>query len=220
MSPSRRIGLLGGTFDPIHVGHLDVARAAQRELELTAIHVLPANVPPHRPQPVASAFHRFAMASIAVAGARGWRASDLELRMPAPSYTSHTLQLYAERGYSPDELFFLIGVDAFGEIQHWHDYPAVLGAARFVVVSRAGYEPDVQPDAGVDRAIFLQAQTADVSSSAIRQARAEGRSIAGMVPAGVQQHIEQHGLYTPMPPDRRPEKRRADTAADRLHGKN
>ncbi len=216
MRLSRRIGLLGGTFDPIHTGHLDVARAAQRELDLTAIHVLPANVPPHRPQPVASPFHRFAMVSIAVAGIKGWRASDLELRIPAPSYTSQTLRHYADRGYSPDELFFLIGVDAFREIAHWHDYPAVLDAARFVVVSRTGYESHDRSD----RAIFLQAQTADVSSSAIRQARAAGRSIAGMVPAGVQQHIEQHGLYTPMPPDRRREERRADVAADRLHGQN
>jgi nicotinate-nucleotide adenylyltransferase len=224
MNASRRIGLLGGTFDPIHSGHLDVARAAQRELELTAVHVLPANVPPHRPQPVATAFHRFAMAAIAVAGTRGWRASDLELRMAPPSYTAHTLRRYHERGYAADELFFLIGADAFEDIEHWHDYPAVLDAARFVIVSRPGYPVNMVRLNGQtkrsERAIFLDVQTEDVSSSAIRRARAEGRSIAGMVPPGVQQHIEQHGLYTPMPPDRRPEERREKSAADRLHGEN
>ena len=215
MTATRRIGLLGGTFDPIHTGHLDVARAAQRELELTAVHVIPSQVPPHRPQPVASAFHRFAMAAIAITGVKGWRVSDLELRMAPPSYTAHTLRHYHERGYAPDELFFLIGADAFKDIHQWHEYPAILSAARFVVVSRAGYEAGQR-----GRAIFVQAGTMDVSSSAIRQARAEGRSIDGLVPPGVQQHIEQHGLYTPMPPDRRPQERRDARAADRLHGEH
>ena len=225
MTARRRIGLLGGTFDPIHTGHLDVARAAQRELELTAIHVIPSQLPPHRPQPVASAFHRFAMAAIAIVGVRGWRVSDLELRMAPPSYTAHTLRHYHARGYSPDELFFLIGADAFKDIEQWHDYPAILDAARFVVVSRAGYAVRLnsqtkQSDDQSDRAIFIQAQTLDVSSSAIRLARAEGRPIDGLVPPGVQQHIEQHGLYTPMPPDRRPQERRDARAADRLHGED
>jgi nicotinate-nucleotide adenylyltransferase len=220
MAVTRRIGLLGGTFDPIHTGHLDVARAAQRELGLTAVHVLPANVPPHRPQPIASAFHRFAMAAIAVAGEKGWRVSDLELRMPPPSYTSHTLRHYHERGYAANELFFLIGADAFHEIHHWHDYPAILDAARFVVVSRPGYDPAAAQVSDTERAVFVQAQTTDVSSSAIRRARAEGRPIDGMVPPAVQQHIEQHGLYSPMPPDRRLLTRRDPVAADRLHGKN
>jgi nicotinate-nucleotide adenylyltransferase len=225
MSAPRRIGLLGGTFDPIHTGHLDVARGAQQELGLTAVHVLPSNVPPHRPQPVASAFHRFAMASLAVAGTDGWRASDLELRMATPSYTMHTLRCYHQRGYAPDELFFLIGADAFREIHHWHEYPAILDAARFVVVSRPGYPVSDTDPAGVrhvgqERAIFLAVQTTDVSSSAIRQARAEGRSIRGLVAPGVEQHIEQHGLYSPMPPDRRPQARRDALAADRLHGED
>ena len=221
MVAPRRIGLLGGTFDPIHSGHLDVARSAQRELELTAVHVLPANVPPHRPQPVASVFHRFAMAALAVAGVKGWRVSDVELRMPTPSFTAHTLRYYHERGYAPDELYFLIGADAYRDLPQWHDYPAILDAARFVVVSRPGFEVRLNSQTKQsDRAILIDAQTADVSSSAIRRARAEGRPIDGMVPAAVQQHIEQHGLYTPMPPDRRPQERREPTAADRLHGQN
>ena len=217
----RRVGLLGGTFDPIHTGHLDVARVAQRELSLTAVHVLPANVPPHRTQPSASAFHRFAMVSIAVAGATGWRASDLELRMPAPSYTSNTLRHYHARGYASDELFFLMGADAFKDIQQWHDYPAILDAARFVVVSRPGFEVGLNSQTKQsERAIFIRAETMDVSSSAIRLARSEGRPIDGLVPPGVQQHIEQHGLYSPMPPDRRLQTRRDPVAADRLHDEN
>ena len=212
MVAPRRIGLLGGTFDPIHTGHLDIARAAQRALDLTYVHVIPASVPPHRPQPVASGFHRFAMAAIAVAGARGWRASDLELRLPAPSYTAQTLKYFLGRGYAPEELYFIIGADAFKDVHLWFDYPAVLRAARFVVVSRPGFPAnETSPPARTERsdmAVFIDAVTADVSSSAIRRARALGQSIEGMVPPGVQQHIEQHGLYTPMPPDRRPGPRR------------
>ena len=116
VSTVRRIGLLGGTFDPIHTGHLDVARAAQRELDLPYVDFLTAHVPPHRPQPAASSFHRFAMTALAVNGVKGWRASDLELRMPAPSYTSQTLERFRERGYRPSELFFLLGADAFRDI--------------------------------------------------------------------------------------------------------
>lgn len=213
MAAPRRIGLLGGTFDPIHNGHLDVARAAQRALDLTDVHVIPASVPPHRPQPAASGYHRFAMAAIAVAGTSGWRASDVELQLPPPSYTAHTLRHFHERGYAPEELFFIVGADAFKDVSQWHDYPAILDAARFVVVSRPGHPvAEVKKFNGLTgqtEIVFVDAATADVSSSAIRRACAAAQSIAGMVPAGVQQHIEQHGLYVPAAPDRRPPDRRA-----------
>jgi nicotinate-nucleotide adenylyltransferase len=220
----RRIGLLGGTFDPIHAGHLDVARAAQQQLDLTYIHMITANVPPHRPQPIASSYHRFAMTALAVAGVKGWRASDIELRLPTPSYTAQTLKQFHDRGYLPSELYFMIGADAFRDIAQWRDYPRILDTARFVVVSRPGFPvSDVRAANQIDQRdaiIFIDAATADVSSTAIRQLRASGQSIAGMVPPSVQQHIEQHGLYTPMPPDRRPERRRDSAAAGRLHGED
>jgi nicotinate-nucleotide adenylyltransferase len=217
----RRIGLLGGTFDPIHTGHLDVARAAQRALDLTYLHIIAANVPPHRTQPIASNFHRFAMTALAVSGVKGWRASDLELRMPAPSYTSQTLKQFHERGYAPEELYFILGADAFRDIHQWHDYPQILDAAHFVVVSRPGFPAgEVRLESQAyksDLIILIDEPTADVSSSAIRQARASGQPIDGMVPPIVQQHIEQHGLYSPMPPDRRPRDTRESAAAGRLH---
>jgi nicotinate-nucleotide adenylyltransferase len=221
----RRIGLLGGTFDPIHAGHLDVALAAQRTLDLTYMHVITANVPPHRPEPIASSFHRFAMTALAVAGVKSWRASDLELRMPAPSYTSRTLKQFHERGYDPMELYFVLGADAFKDIHLWRDYPQILDAAHFVVVSRPEYPVSALPEpeprgAGATSIILIDAATADVSSSAIRQARALGQPINGMVPPSVQQHIEQHGLYSPMPPDRRPRDARESAAAGRLHGED
>jgi nicotinate-nucleotide adenylyltransferase len=234
----RRIGVLGGTFDPIHSGHLDMAEAAARALNLTRIYVITANFPPHRGQPQASSFHRFAMVSMAVAGRPGWRASDLELRTSTTSYTSDTLKMFHQREYAPCELFFVLGSDAFAEVATWRDYPSLLDAAHFVVVSRPGLpvgllsarlpqladrmvRPPIDAITQIDPVIILiEAPTADVSSTAIRERRAHGLSIGGMVPPFVQQHIEQHGLYTAMGPGRRGSDAPRASEAGRLHGEN
>jgi nicotinate-nucleotide adenylyltransferase len=232
----RRIGILGGTFDPIHWGHLEAAFAAETTLNLMRVLVVPASLPPHRPQPNASSFHRFAMVSLAVGGRAGWRASDLELRDESQSYTSATLQKFHDRGYKASELYFIVGSDAFADIASWMNYPAILDAAHFVVISRPGHPVDdiphrlpnlahrmVRPPldaiSHVDPMIVLiDTPTADVSSSAIRDRRARGESIATLVPDPVRQHIEQHGLYTPASPGRRASDRPAGEPAARLHG--
>jgi nicotinate-nucleotide adenylyltransferase len=237
-SSARRIGILGGTFDPIHWGHLDLADAAVQALELTRLFVITANVPPHRPQPLASSYHRFAMVSLAVLDRPDWRAADLELRHDAPSFTSRTLDLFHERGYVSSELFFVIGADAFAEIASWRDYPRILDSAHFVVVSRPGFsalelprrlpklanrmaKPPIDAVAQIDPLIILlDAPTADVSATAIRERRATGESIAGLVPPHVQQHIEQHGLYSSMTPGRRKLDATRSQAAGRLHEEN
>ena len=141
----RRVGILGGTFDPIHYGHLDVGDAAQTALGLSRMYVVTANVPPHRRQPVASPFQRYAMVVLAVGQRPGWRASDMELRLEGPSYTSDTLARYSQRGYEHAELFFVIGADAFAEIMTWHDYPQIMDAANFAVVSRPGLSVSALP---------------------------------------------------------------------------
>jgi nicotinate-nucleotide adenylyltransferase len=232
------LGILGGTFDPIHDGHLDLGRAAQDALGLTELLIVPANIPPHRPQPIASAFHRFAMVSLAVAGLEGWRASDLELVAAARSFTTDTLAELRQRGYAPLELFFVIGADAFAEIESWKDYPAILTRAHFVVVSRPGFAADAlgrrlpllaprmmrQPFKGASQSgpmiYLIEAPTANVSSTAIRQRRAEGQSIAGLVPPMVQQHIEQHRLYAAPRPDSHRLGAGSAQSADRLHGQD
>jgi nicotinate-nucleotide adenylyltransferase len=235
---ARRVGILGGTFDPIHCGHIDVADWAAQTLGLSRMFVIPSNIPPHRPQPFASAYHRFAMVSMAVAGHQGWRAADLELRGGAPSFTSATLTRFRQRGYSPSELFFVIGADAFAEIGSWRDYPRILDAAHFAVVSRPGLSvkelprrlprladrmarPPIDDIAQMDPLIILiDSATADVSSTAIRQRLADGESIAGLVPPNVQQHIEHHGLYSSQTSGRRRSDAPPGPAADRLHGKD
>jgi nicotinate-nucleotide adenylyltransferase len=213
--PERRVGILGGTFDPIHNGHLDAGAAAMTALGLTELQVVPAHIPPHRPQARASGYHRFAMVALAVSGRAGWRGSDLELRHEAPSYTSATFERLHQAGYGPRELFFVVGADAFVEVRTWRDYPQILGGANFAVVSRPGHPvgdlPSQLPELssrfltpssiaarGVSPSIFLiDAQTAQVSSTAIRLRRRSGQSIADLVPPGVRQHIEQHDLYSP-----------------------
>jgi nicotinate-nucleotide adenylyltransferase len=236
MGRARRIGIFGGTFDPIHCGHIDLARAAEAALGLTRVLVMPSNVPPHRPQPLASAHHRFAMVAFAVARHPTWRVSDLEVRGDAPAYTSATLAKFHERGYAPAELFFLIGADAFAEIGTWKDYPQILDRGHFAVVSRPGWSvvdlphrlpqlasrmapPPLDPLDQLDSTIVLiDAATTDVSSTAIRQRRLEGSSIAGLVESAAEQHIEQHGLYTPMVPGRRRNDPPPAPSAGRLHG--
>ena len=234
--PARRLGILGGTFDPLHVGHMDVGDAAYAALRLTEMVLVTSNVPPHRPQPLTSVYHRFAMVAIAVQGRPGWQAADLELRHAAPSYTSRTLDRFHNRGYEAVELFFVIGADAFVEIESWRDYPNILEAAHFVVVSRPGLpvarvserlphlgsrmvtDPARALSSEVPLIILIDAPTSDVSSTAIRLRLAAGESITGMVPAGVQQHIEQHGLYTSTTRGRRAIDAPRESPAGRLHG--
>lgn len=237
---NRRVGILGGTFDPIHYGHIGVAEAAETALGLTRMYVVTANVPPHRRQPVASAFQRYAMVVLALGQRRKWRASDVELRLDRPSYTSETLARFCQRGYQSDELFFVIGADAFADITTWHDYPQILDAAHFAVVSRPGLPVDALPKrlpalaprmvstsvpgrAAVPGAtvIFLvDAPTPDVSGTAIRKRCEAGESIEGLVPPLVQQYIEQHGLYDARTAGRRASDAAPTSAAGRLHGQD
>jgi nicotinate-nucleotide adenylyltransferase len=210
---SPRIGILGGTFDPIHCGHLDIGSAAERALGLSRMVLVPSSTPPHREAPLASGYHRFAMAAMAIQGRPGWAVSDIELQSGATSYTATTLQKLIDEGCRPGDLYFVIGADAFAEIATWRDYPRILDRAHFVVVSRPGWPvqtlperlPDIAPrmhrapidtDGRGPMIILIDAPTADVSSTAIRRRLMANESIAGLVDPRVQQHIEQHGLYS------------------------
>lgn len=229
-----RLGIFGGTFDPIHNGHLDVARAAQRALSLDALLVMPSHVPPHRPVPAASPFHRFAMVSLAVNGQPGWRASDMELKQRSRSYTAVTLGRVARAGLRPPQIFFILGMDAFTPIETWKDYPALLDLANFVVVSRPGthvakaieglpvlagrWREPAALDETSTAVVLLDVVTSDVSSTNIRQRCANSQSIDGLVPNAVALHIEQHGLYQSIGADRRAVDSSFMPAAGRLHG--
>jgi nicotinate-nucleotide adenylyltransferase len=209
-----RLGVFGGTFDPIHLGHLDAADAAQRVLRLDQIVFVPSHDPPHRPlDPHASAFHRFALVALAIETHPSYRASDMELRRDGPSYTTETLQALRHRGWGASQLFFILGADAFAEIATWHQFPAVLDAAHFVVIARPGMtldgaaartphiatrlrEPEASLAEGPGTFVFLvEARTRDVSSTMIRARLDAGQSIDDLVPRAVARHIVAHRLY-------------------------
>jgi nicotinate-nucleotide adenylyltransferase len=208
------VGLLGGTFDPIHNGHLAVARAAQQALALDRVRFIPSARPAHRPDnPQASEYHRVAMIRLAIEDEAGWEVSDLELRRHGPSYTYDTLRTFNRDGLPPSQIFFITGADAFAEIATWHRYPEVLDLAHFVVVARPGFSIDmlrgripalaermIDPSdlavSSTPRIILVAAETPDVSSTAIRGRAARGESLDGLVPPAVSAYISQHDLYS------------------------
>ena len=210
---TRRLGVLGGTFDPIHVGHLDAADEARRALGLTDTVFVPSHDPPHRRPPYTTAFQRFALLALALDGRPGCRVSDLELVRAGRSYTSDTLVALHNAGWPPWQIFFIIGTDAFAEITTWHAFPAVLDAAHFAVVTRAGnsetesltHNPELQrrirsvadiPDGPGTTGLFVvEARTRDVSSTDVRARLARGQSIDDLVPPSVARHILANGLY-------------------------
>ena len=215
---SRRLGILGGTFDPIHNGHLRAAEAARAALNLDVIRVIPAYDPPHRPlDPRASAFHRFALVALAIDGLPHWEVSDAEVTRSGPSYTADTLKRLHAEGWLPSQIFFILGTDAFAEIATWYDFPAVLDAANFAIVARPGTtlaqaserttalsQRLRQTASGIGTStieaagtgIFLiDADTPDISSSDIRKRLAAGRSIDDLVPAPVARYIRTQHLY-------------------------
>jgi nicotinate-nucleotide adenylyltransferase len=215
MTAPRRLGVLGGTFDPVHFGHLDAAEAARASLELDEVLFIPAHDPPHRPaEPHVSAFHRFALVALAIQDWPGYRASDMELTREGVSYTADTLRALHACGWRPPQLFFVVGADAFAEIATWREFPAVLELATFAVIARPGTTldeamartPDLRSRVRVPAsrawnsedgtAIYLvEARTRDVSSTTVRARLAARKSIDDLVPAGVARHIMAHHLY-------------------------
>jgi nicotinate-nucleotide adenylyltransferase len=202
------LGLLGGTFDPIHNGHVAAAGAAQTALGLDTITLIPSHIPPHRRDPVgATSEQRFEMARLAAAEHPGWSASRIELDRDGPSYTYDTLVTLGERSESRStQIFFITGADAFAEIDTWSRYPAVLDLANFVVVSRPGITLDSLRDrvpsafrdrpSASTRVILVEAHTPDISSTDIRRRVRAGNSLSGFVPDPVARYIAAHRLYS------------------------
>lgn len=219
MTPAPRLGLLGGTFDPVHVGHVAAAHAARRALALDRVLFVPSHDPPHRTAvPNASRFHRFAMVALAISNEPGLHVSDLELQKDGPSYTADTLRELHARGCRPVELFFITGADAFVEIASWHEYPTVLDLANFVVVARPGttlaavcerlpnLAPRMRAVSGVGQGgvperlaetaiLLVEARTPDVSSTDVRRRLRESLPVSGLLAPAVERHVRRHGLY-------------------------
>jgi nicotinate-nucleotide adenylyltransferase len=194
-----RLGLLGGTFDPVHNGHLALADAAIECARLDRVLLIPSSQPPHRPPARAGVEDRLAMCRLAAEGHPGLEVSDVEVRRPGPSYTLDTLeQLHRER--PRDELFLILGWDAARELASWHRPTDVLGLAQPVIVNRPGLEHPEDGDlraAGLDpaRTVVCSQQTPDARATEVRALAAKGAELGRMVPPAVADYIRKRGLY-------------------------
>ena len=206
-----RAGILGGTFDPIHNGHLGVAAAAHAALGLATVQLVPARVPPHRAGPLVSIYHRFAMVALAAESDPSLVACDLGLDSTEPSYTASLLDEFERAGHAVSQMVFIIGADAFADIATWRYYPAILDRCHFAVISRPGLSvtslparlpalsgrfTDPTPDWPPTPRVFLvDAVTPDVSSTEIRARARAGAPLDGLVPPPVARYVRRHGLY-------------------------
>ncbi len=199
MSSPERIGVLGGTFDPIHVGHIAAAKGAIECARLGRVIFVPTGKPPHRPPAAAAAEHRLEMTRLSTSEDEHFAVSDLELRRAGASFTSDTLREMRE--LHPDaELFLILGWDAARLFRTWHQPDRVRELATVVVVARPGSASPRPADleaAGLDagQVILCLEATPDVSASGIRRAIKNRRSIAGKVPPAVERYIAAHRLY-------------------------
>ncbi len=185
-----KLGILGGTFDPIHLGHLRAAENAREALALDGVAFVPAGVPPHRPEAACSARDRFAMVALATAGNRHFGVSDVELEREGPSYTVDTLR--ALRAEHPGaELVLIVGSDTFPEMGSWHDTEAVFSLATVAVVGRPGAAALLDGR----RAVRVEGAGLPISSSEIRLRVANRRSVRYLVADAVAEYIEKRGLY-------------------------
>ena len=184
-----RIGILGGTFDPIHEGHLAAGRAAIECAKLDKVFVIPTAVPPHRAPAVAPADDRLEMARRATADDPRFQVTDIELRRRGASYTVDTLrELHAQ--HPLDELFLILGWDAAKLLGTWHEPDEVRRLARVIVVTRPG-----SGSPATTSEILCERPTPDISGSTLRRAIARHESVAGKLPEAVARYIAENGLY-------------------------
>lgn len=183
------MGILGGTFDPIHLGHLAAARAAMDCQHLDRVLFIPTGVPPHRPATVADAKHRIEMCRLAIDGEKRFEVSDIEVRRHGVSYTVDTMRELRQL-YPNDELFLILGWDAAKLFSSWHEPGEVRRLASVVIVTRSGSGP---PTGTSD--IVCEAATPDISASKLRRALSSGERVTDMLPEPVAAYIAKHGLY-------------------------
>lgn len=202
MKAPSRIGILGGTFDPIHYGHLAIADAARDALALDRVILIPAGRPWLKAdQSVTDAAHRLAMARLAVDGRRGFEVSSIEIDRPGPTYTVDTLaELRRELG-EDTTLHLILGMDSVRELGRWRQPGRLFELCSIAAVSRPGAR-DVSPDefarefpTSVGRLSVVRGPMLDISATDIRRRAAAGASIAELVPPAVERYIFENGLY-------------------------
>jgi nicotinate-nucleotide adenylyltransferase len=191
-----KIGILGGTFDPIHLGHLRAAETAREGLALDLVAFVPSAVPPHRGGRLAAALERFAMACLASAGHPHFVAWDTELKRPGPSYTVDTLAtLHCE--LPDDELVLVVGSDTWPEMTGWREPERLFSLAAVAVVSRPGRQisDPVAPFSGARGVVHVEGPALAISATSIRERVRRGESVRYLVPDPVAEYITKRRLY-------------------------
>lgn len=201
----RRVGLLGGTFDPIHFGHLVIAEEVRTVLHLAEMVFVPAGHPPHKPgRIVTEAQHRLAMLELAIASNPHFTISLVDLERPGPSYTVETLQVLRQQWGAQTAIYFVIGGDSLEDLLAWYDPAGILQQlTALVAVQRPGYEEaagyrdtlEARLPGIKQRLIMVQAPQLDISATDLRRRIAEGRPIKYQTPEAVERYIIEYGLY-------------------------
>ena len=192
-----RIGILGGSFDPIHLGHLIVAETACEELSLDRLLFVLAPSPPHKQdQTLAPATHRLAMLELALSCNPRFAPSTIEWQRPGPAYTVDTLAaLKAQPDYGDARFYFIIGMDSLVAFHNWRDPEGIMQIATLVVYPRAGFRTEDADQRFSERCHFLRGPLVEVSATEIRQWVRTGRSIRYWIPESVRAYIEANRLY-------------------------
>lgn len=193
-----KTGIFGGTFDPVHIGHLIMAEQAREAVGLDEVWFVPAARPPHKPDHVpVAAEHRFRMVQLAIQGVPGFSVSRIELERPGPSYTVDTVQQLVRR-HPQREFFFIVGGDMVLDLPRWYKIKEILHAVHMIGLVRPHVEwgDDRLPE-WIQKRLYLvrEGVQVDLSSTDIRQRVQTGRSIRFLVPESVRRHIKENRLY-------------------------
>ncbi|MBU4312867.1 MAG: nicotinate-nucleotide adenylyltransferase [Candidatus Omnitrophica bacterium] len=185
-----RIGILGGTFDPVHNGHLHLAREVSRKLKLSKIIFIPTYLPPHKQGAgIATAMHRCNMLRLATRNRKGFQVSGIEIKRKGRSYSVETLRQLKKRYGARQELYFITGSDS--SRYRWKNLSEILRLCRFIVVKRPGFSIKTASP----RLITMDIKARDISSTDIRRRVKRGLAITNLVPKAVALYIDKHGLY-------------------------
>lgn len=211
----KNIGIMGGTFDPIHLGHLLAAEEARVEYDLEEVIFVPAGCPPHKSKDqVSHGEHRYMMTVIATINNPYFRISPIEMEASSPAYTIHTVQRFRQELGPGHNLFFITGADAILDIDTWKGCDELLDLCNFIALTRPGYPLyHLENRLGLTRSDLrekiqiLSIPGIGISSTEIRRRARQGRTIKYMTPAGVEQYILKNRLYREEKTERRPKKR-------------
>ena len=196
----RRVGVFGGTFDPVHNGHLAIAEYVRRDLALDELLFVPAARPWMKSaRAYASAEDRLAMIEMAIAERAGLRVSGVDVERPGPTYTVDTIRDLRRKLGSSAVLYFVVGADTLAEIDRWRDPDAIFRECRVVAVARRGHPSPAQlpPEHPGRSALSVDGPVVDVSATEIRQRICRGEPVDSMVPPEVERFIHERGLYRP-----------------------